>query len=140
MFQNLDFYHRPILHFQFPIAFKILAMSSITQQKLVQFLRLTKDQLNSGASDMYLLSMLIRQFRIFLQIKELTRGGEMPPAIIAKEIRVHPYVAKKSVYYLRHFSIEELRSIYKKLFEFEIKMKTGRGSFELMFDLFVSEL
>jgi DNA polymerase III subunit delta len=115
-------------------------MDAISDKDKEKILRLTKDQLNSGASDMYLLSMLIRQFRIFLQIKELTKDGDIPPVVIAKEIGIHPYVAKKSVYYLRHFTLGELRSIYKKLFEFEIKMKTGRGAFELMFDLLVAEL
>lgn len=115
-------------------------MDAISDKDKKKILKLVKDQLDSGASDMYLLSMLIRQFRIFLQVKELMEQGQNNQMTMAKELSLHPYVVKKTMYYLRHFTFTELKKIYKKLLEFEINMKTKNINFELLFDLLVAEL
>lgn len=115
-------------------------MDAISDKDKNKVLKLVRDQLDSGASDMYLLSMLIRQFRIFLMAKDLTHDGNVPPDVVARELSIHPYVAKKSLYYLRHFELTDLKRIYGKLLDFEVKMKTKSLKFELIFDLFLAEL
>ena len=115
-------------------------MDAISDKDKSKILKLMQDQLDSGANDMYLLTMLIRQFRIFLQVKELMEQGQTNQVMMAKDLSLHPYVVKKTTYYLRHFTFEELKKLYKKLLDFEISMKTKSIKFELLFSLLVAEL
>ena len=115
-------------------------MDAISDKDKSKALKLFQDQLDSGANEIYLLTMLIRQFRIFWQIAELNQSGGMSSDQVARELKIHPYVAKKSSYYLRHFSLEQIKSIYNKLLGFEIKLKTTGQKFELMFDILIAVL
>jgi len=115
-------------------------MDAISDKNKKKVLKLFQDQLASGANEIYLLTMLVRQFRIFWQMKELTKNNQMSTDLVAKELGLHPYVAKKSMYYLKNFSLEQLKNIYRQLLDFEIKMKTTSLSFEVLFDLLVAGL
>ena len=115
-------------------------MDAISAKDKKKTLKLFQDQLNNGANELYLLSMLTRQFRIFLLIKDLLQNRPIPSDAVAKELEIHPYVAKKSMAYLKNFTFEQLRNIYKKIFEFEILMKTRSVGLEVLFDMMVAEL
>lgn len=115
-------------------------MDAISEKDKNKILRLFQEQLASGASEMYLLTMLIRQFRIFWQVKELTSGQTMTAEDIARWIKIHPYVAKKSLGYLKHFDIEQIKKIYRQLLDCEVQIKTRGVDFEVLFDLIVAEL
>jgi len=115
-------------------------MDAISAKNKAKILKLYEDQINTGASEMYILSMLIRQFRIFWQIKELHEQGIPTPEMMAKELKMHPYVIKKSLRYVRSFSIAQIKNIYQKLLNIEIQIKTSNRNFDLMFDLLVAEL
>jgi len=115
-------------------------MDAISDKDKPKIIQLMQQQLQSGANEMYLLTMLIRQFRIFLQVKELINTQSLTAQQVAKELGIHPYVAKKTLYYLRHFELDELKKIYGKMLDFDIKIKTKGIKFELLFDLLVAEL
>ncbi|NQT49816.1 DNA polymerase III subunit delta, partial [Candidatus Kuenenbacteria bacterium] len=115
-------------------------MDAISDRDKKRILELFQDQLESGASELYLLTMLIRQFRIFWQIKELVDTQSMSSDLVARELKMHPYVAKKSMYYIKNFELDQLRKIYQRLLDFEIKIKTKSIKFEVLFDLLVAEL
>ena len=113
------------------------AISARNKKKIVE---LFYDQLASGANEMYLLTMLIRQFRIFWQIQELVEQGGAYSDQIASKLGLHPYVVKKSMSYLRNFDLKQIKKIYNQLLGFDIAVKTKNISLPLMFDLFVAEL
>lgn len=115
-------------------------MDALSDKDKKRALKLFHDQLDSGANEIYLLTMLIRQFRIFWQVKELIEVNNISPDQVARELGIHPFVAKKAVYHLRKFTLGELKEIYTKLLEFEIKMKTTKVNFELLFGLLVAKL
>jgi len=106
------------------------------KQALLQFGEL----LNSGSSDLYILSMLIRQFRILLSLKALGQGGSLSDQLAVKELGLHPFEAKKAIVCLNRFNEKEIKAIYEKLFEFDIKLKSSVVNFELLFDLLVADL
>ena len=112
---------------------------AISARDKKKILKLFQDQLDSGASELYLLAMLTRQFRILLQLKDLQQQNYSPKEMQAK-IKMHPFVIKKTCTYLQNFSMEQLKSIYEKLFEFEVKLKTKNIKLELLFDLLVAKL
>ena len=115
-------------------------MDVLSEKNRKKAMKLFKDQLDSGANEIYLLTMLTRQFRIFWQVKELTKDNDLRPDEVARELRIHPFVAKKTLHYLRNFKLQELKDIYTKLLDFEIQMKTTKVNFELLFGLLVAKL
>ncbi|MFA5358664.1 MAG: DNA polymerase III subunit delta [Patescibacteria group bacterium] len=99
--------------------------------------KLLDDQLNSGANELYLLSMLIRQFRILLLIKDL---GSTNKQQIASQLKIHPFVAQKALAQIRNFSLDKLKNIYSLLLETDIKIKTSYADSVVLFDLLLAKI
>jgi len=106
-----------------------------------QAVKLISDQLNLGSNEMYLLSMLIRQFRILLLIKDLQNDNQgISKDQIAKELRLHPYVAQKALYQSRNFKFAQLKLIYQYLLNIDLQIKTSSAKPKLLFDMFVAQI
>ena len=89
---------------------------------------------------MYLLSMIERQFRILLQVKELqAQGATVTQMQEVLGIR-HAFIIEKGVRQARNFSMARLESIYGQLAEVEQAIKTGEIADLLALDLLVAEL
>lgn len=104
-----------------------------------QSFKLLNDQMSSGAHELYLLTMLIRQFRILLQTREIL-DQESNYYTIASRLRLHPFVAQKAVRDARRFSLEELKNIYRQLLEMDIKIKSTAEDPRVMFDLLITKI
>ncbi len=101
-------------------------------------LELINKQLDSGAAPIYLLSMIIRQFRILLQVKEETEKQKfLNYSFIAKELGLHPFVVQKSINQTKKYSFEELEKIYQHLQELDLKLKSSKLSPESLFALMI---
>lgn len=94
---------------------------------------------NAGAHPLYLLSMIVRQYRILLQVKDLANGG-MQQDEIAKAIGLHPFPTGKALAQARHYSLQQLTSIYDRLLDTDLAIKTGRIEANLALDVLVVEL
>jgi DNA polymerase III subunit delta len=95
--------------------------------------------LDQGDNPLGLLAMIVRQFRLLIQVKELTEKS-LPPDAIAKELKLHPYVAKKIGEQARNFSLAQLETIYRRLLDIDVEIKTGQTSDVLALDLLVAGL
>lgn len=115
-------------------------MDAISEKNKAKALKLFRDQLDGGANEMYLLTMLVRQFRILWQVKEALNKRALTSDALARELKIHPYVAKRSMIFAKNFSLEQLKALYGKLLEFDIKIKTSNTSFELLFDLLIARI
>jgi len=102
-------------------------------------MELMEKLLAEGQRPLYLLRMITRQFRILLQIKELLNRGT-PATDVRALLRLHPYVAKKTMAQARNFSVPQLEDIYHRLLEVEVAVKTGELEDHLALNLFVAEL
>lgn len=107
-------------------------------QKLA--MHLLSDQLNSGANELYLLTMLIRQFRILLQVKDLTADSLASQQQVAVELGLHPFVARKALQQVRNFSADKLKSIYRELLATDVKIKTSYAAPETLFGLLLVKI
>ena len=88
-----------------------------------------------------LFTMIVRQFRLLLMAKDhLDGGGGSGAPVIARELRVHPFVAGKLSTQSRAFSLHQLDAILKRLQRYDQDMKTGRIEPRLALDLLVSSL
>lgn len=98
---------------------------AISNNNTALFFSLLESQIESGASEQQIISMLIRQFKIILQIKEMLVNGKNINDITT-ETRQHPFVIKKAVPQTRNFNINYLKNIITDLTNIEYKIKTGQ--------------
>jgi len=83
--------------------------------------------------------MVIRQFRLLLQAREiLDENGSQ--AEVQKELGLHEYVAGKVTTQARRFSLSALESIYHKLLEIDEAAKTSQVPLDLALDTLIVEL
>lgn len=102
-------------------------------------LSLLHRHLAEGESEIYLLSMLVYQFRNLLLVKsEIERGAQFQS--LAKTIKLHPYVLRKSFDQGKGFTLLALKKIYERLLELDIAIKTGRIEAQVALDLIVGEI
>ncbi|MBZ9572443.1 DNA polymerase III subunit delta [Patescibacteria group bacterium] len=106
-------------------------------------LNLIHKHLKKGDSPLYLLSMINFQFRNLILIKscQLEKKFEINYiSTISKRLGVHPFVVRKSYFLARKFKIEELKKIYRKIFQVDLKIKTGRLDPQTALDLLIMEV
>jgi DNA polymerase-3 subunit delta len=96
-------------------------------------------QLLEEAEAFELWGMVIRQFRLLLQARELLDAGESIPQI-QKALKLHDYVVPKVTSQARRFSLPALESIYHKLLEIDEEAKTSQVPLDLALDTLVVEL
>jgi len=83
--------------------------------------------------------MVIRQFRLLLQAREvLDEGGGQNE--VAAALGVHPFVAEKTSKQAHAFTLPVLERIYHRLLEIDEGAKTGAFTLELALDMLVVEL
>ncbi len=103
--------------------------------------KLIEDQRRLGQDDGYLFSMILRQFRILISLRDLfNREENISSDQMAKMLGLHPFVVKKSLPLVKRYSLDKLKDIYKQLLEIDIKTKTGLADQSWLIDLFVGKL
>ncbi|PKL72592.1 DNA polymerase III subunit delta [Candidatus Kuenenbacteria bacterium HGW-Kuenenbacteria-1] len=101
-------------------------------------LKLINDQLKTNNSVYYLLAMIIRQFRILLQIKDLSLKNES--ANWRTQLKLHPFVIQKASIQANKYSFDQLKNIYQQLLEIDIQLKTSQINSKILLNLFIQNL
>ncbi|PIZ56901.1 DNA polymerase III subunit delta [bacterium (Candidatus Torokbacteria) CG_4_10_14_0_2_um_filter_35_8] len=101
-------------------------------------IKLLHEQIDSGAHELYLLKMMVYQFRNLIIVKDLLEQ-RTPVYEIARKAKMHPFVVQKTTQQVQNFSLDRLKEIYNLLFETDVKVKTGKADGILSLDLLVSE-
>ena len=83
--------------------------------------------------------MVIRQFRLLLQAREMLDAGATVPQI-QSELKLPDFVATKVTTQAKRFSLPALESIYHKLLEIDEGAKTSQVPLDLALDLLVADL
>ncbi len=102
-------------------------------------LRLLHAQLEQNAAPLYLLTMITRQFRLLVQVKDLRTRGLMPAAI-AEQLKTSPFVVNKIIPQIPNFSMPQLETIYRKLLDTDLAMKTSRSDSVVALDTLIVDL
>jgi DNA polymerase III subunit delta len=113
-----------------------LFSDKLANRKKVEAVKLLNEQLQSGANPVYLLTMIIRQFRILLQIKAALEDN-ISQSSLAKHLSLHPFVIKKSMASAQLYSLEDLKLIYRKLLNLEKNIKSSGLKPKTLLNLFV---
>ncbi len=96
-------------------------------------------QLLEDEDAMALWGMVIRQFRLLLQAREIieARGGSLQ---VQQALGLHEFVAGKVTEQARRFSLSVLEAIYHKLLEIDEGAKTSQAPLDLALDTLIVEL
>lgn len=95
------------------------------------FIKLINEYLQADTEPIYILTFLIRQFKMMIRAKDLLSRN--PAANLALEIKIHPFVAQKLKTQATKYSMAEMKNIYRKLLKIDIKLKYDYFSPELLF-------
>lgn len=98
------------------------------------------DLLNGGAAPQYILSMIERQFRILLQIKDMKASGVATTDMQQALSIWSSWVMEKDIHQAQNFSLASLLHSYSRLADVEQDTKTGVVDERLALDLLVTEL
>jgi len=104
-----------------------------------QAIKLLQEQLAVGLNEVYLLTMITRQFRILTEIKSLISQG-LPQTQIASKLKLHPFIVKKSLPQAQKFTLAKLRKVYQKLVELDKKMKSTSLPSQTLLNLFIMQI
>jgi DNA polymerase-3 subunit delta len=115
-------------------------VDAIIERRGATALQMVHRLLEEGASVSYILTMITRQLRLMIQLKDMDvrRLGEDS---LRRELGVSPaYPLSKLWRQAAGYSVERLVDMYEKLLEVDIAIKTGKWRAELAADLLVAEL
>ncbi len=80
-------------------------------------------QIKEGKSFSYILSMINFQFRNLIKLKALLDDGVLERDL-AKRSKLHPFVVKKSLGFLKRYTKDDLKKIYNLMLKTDTKIKT----------------
>jgi len=95
--------------------------------------------LEEGEHPLGLFGMIVRQFRLLIQVKELKAKGASARDV-AKVLGIHPFPAGKLHTQASHFTAAQLEKVYRHLSETDVGIKTGEIRSEVALDLLVAGL
>jgi DNA polymerase III subunit delta len=97
---------------------------AISEKRISIALDNLRDIVNRGENLIQIFFMIVRQFRILLNLKSLS-GKNLVPADMAKKLKLHPFVVQNSLRQVRNFSEAELLNAHAQLLKIDTDMKTG---------------
>lgn len=104
-------------------------------QKAIKNFRLLLDK---GEDPLYLFSMIVYQLRNLIKVKSIAEHDPtLPSSAMARQLKMHPFVAQKTLQQARMFSLAQLQNVYARLLEYDLKIKTGKTEPALAIDLIV---
>jgi len=118
------------------------AIGSRNGKKALELLQVLLDE----SDFIYLFGMVIRQFRLLIQAREILdlqeRGLFKNPTQqnLNKALGVADFVAKKAFAQARNFDLPMLESIYHQLLDIDLGEKTGRMPGEVALELLITRL
>ncbi len=80
--------------------------------------------LESGESEVYLVSMIAMQVRNLLIIQDLKAHGLSDSEMVSRS-KLHPFVVKKCLGQIRNFTKEQLIAMHKGLLDLDVALKSG---------------
>lgn len=100
---------------------------------------LLEEQYAAGLSDEYLITMLIRQFKILLQVRTAL-DKKINLANLASQLKLHPFVIKKGLLQAKNFTVSGLKNYLDRLIRLDFLNKTGGGDIKTELALLISGL
>ncbi len=96
--------------------------------------------LNMPSQDQFaIFGMIVRQFRLLLLVREILDNGGST-TLVMQTLNQKPYPAEKLVKQARNFSISQLETIYRRLLDLDLSLKSGGSDDTTAIDTFIAAL
>lgn len=102
--------------------------------------RLLEGLRDTGMSDIQVVSMLLKQFKTLIMVRDLMDRGERNKIAIAKRLCIHPFPAGKAMVTSRRFSPTVLKKLHSQLLKIDREFKRGSGKHEVLLNIFTARL
>jgi DNA polymerase-3 subunit delta len=112
---------------------------ALSEKKTKKALNLMTRTLDTGESEIYLVSMLARQVRNLMIVKDLAEHRLSESEIVSKT-HLHPFVIKKSLGQSRNFTDNQLLALHGSLIQLDMAMKSTGTDPRLLLTKFVTEM
>jgi DNA polymerase-3 subunit delta len=114
------------------------AIDAVAEGNIKKAFVLLQAQRQEGQEEGFIFNMLLRQFKILLQIKDLIDRENPSPDTMAKMLGLAPFVVKKSAGVAKRFTMSQLEKRYCELMQIDVGMKTGFADQGILIDRFVA--
>jgi DNA polymerase-3 subunit delta len=105
---------------------KIFAfVDTLGSKNIAKALKLFTQLLDRGENIFMVFNMIIRQFRLLLQIRSLKDNG-VDRRVIMSRLRLAPFQINTLARQADNFTFDNLRAIYQELLSLDIALKTGK--------------
>lgn len=101
--------------------------------------QLLEEQYAAGLGDEYIIVMLIRQFKILLQIRSAL-DNNLSPNEITSQLKIHPYVIKKGLSQARNFQTANLKNYLNVLIHLDFCNKNGISNIKSELTMLIARL
>jgi DNA polymerase-3 subunit delta len=119
----------------------IFAMvDAIVEKRGAVALRLLRRFKKEGADGGYLLAMVVRQYRLIIQARELMTAGVTTREIGQRLGVGSEFVLQKILDQAQRYSLSRLKAAYRRLLEADVGVKRGHYDEELALELLVHDL
>jgi len=115
-------------------------VDAVVERRAPVALRLLRQQVAQGTDSGYLLAMVVRQYRLIIQAKELSQSGITSQEIGQRLGIGSEFVLQKVLDQADRYSLSRLKVAYRRLLEADEAVKRGRYNDELALELLVHDL
>lgn len=102
-------------------------------------LKLIEEKIDNGVNHQYILTMIIRQYRLLIKAKALGNKAKNYFALM-QALKVPKFIAQKTYQQSQAYDIEQLKKIYKYLLYLDEKFKTTSHREKVLFAKMINEL
>lgn len=114
-------------------------VDAIVEKKVARAMQLMEQLLEEGTAPGQLMHMLIRQYRLLLQLTDLNAAG-MPMPEKQKQLGVAPFLMEKLQKQSSLYSLPRLVEAYRKILETDTSIKTGKWKERTALELLVTHI
>lgn len=112
---------------------------AISNKNTKEALKILEEQYLAGSEPDYILSMMLRQFKILLQIRELLDKNYNTSKIIAN-LNLHPFIINKGINQAKNFEVHKIKNIINSLMEIELQNRQGQINIKNLINLLVVKI
>lgn len=111
-------------------------VDGVVKADVAKALSIYKDLLKQKEAPLKIMALMVRQFRILYQVKQMAQKG-YGEKMIASQLKLHPYVVKLAGRQVKGFHDMELLKVIDELAELDYRIKTGQINDQLGVELFL---
>lgn len=94
----------------------------------------------SSLEAQYIFNMIIRHFKILIQVKDFSDRGQNNYHDIATQISQHPFAVQKALAQSRAFTLDGLKNIYHNLLKIDQKVKTSQADLDTLLNILIIQV